>query len=185
MKMYFINFAKWNHSYGRIFALTRIYYKGYKWTPFIKVEFRYLFKKQEKIVDKPKEQFIVRNRCKCKVCGTIIESRFRHEFSYCKCLGLSIFTDGGLDYIHRSASGNEISLDEWCEVIPWSDMTDANDLIYYKQMEGTLFKQYLKRRQLTEEEIKDKKDRELEKKAKLLLASYEEERKNKLNDIKN
>lgn len=48
-----------------------------------------------------------RNRCKCKKCGTIIESKHRHDFVYCRCK--SIFTDGGTDYIRR---GGDLSLIE-------------------------------------------------------------------------
>lgn len=41
------------------------------------------------------------NRCRCKLCNDIIESKHRHDFVNCKCG--SIFTDGGLDYIRRGA----------------------------------------------------------------------------------
>ena len=41
------------------------------------------------------------NRCKCRLCGTVIESKHRHDFVRCKCG--EIFTDGGDDYIRRGA----------------------------------------------------------------------------------
>lgn len=41
------------------------------------------------------------NRCKCKLCGDVIESKFRHDFVRCKCG--EIFTDGGDNYFHRGA----------------------------------------------------------------------------------
>jgi hypothetical protein len=57
---------------------------------------------------------LIRNRCQCKLCGTIIESKHRHDFVSCKCG--EIFTDGGLDYIRRgfyTDKNNLISLDEY------------------------------------------------------------------------
>ena len=41
------------------------------------------------------------NRCKCKLCGDVIQSRHRHDFVRCKCG--EIFTDGGEDYVRRGA----------------------------------------------------------------------------------
>lgn len=35
-----INFKKWSHSANGVFVKDRFYYKG-KWTPFIKLRFRY------------------------------------------------------------------------------------------------------------------------------------------------
>lgn len=48
------------------------------------------------------------NKCRCKACNDIIESKNRHDFVSCKCG--SIFTDGGLDYIRRG--GKDLSLIE-------------------------------------------------------------------------
>lgn len=45
---------------------------------------------------------VVRNRCKCRLCGDVIESKERHEFVRCRCG--EIFTDGGTDYIRRGAN---------------------------------------------------------------------------------
>ena len=41
----------------------------------------------------------IRNRAKCKLCGDVIESKFRHDFVWCKCK--AIFIDGGNDYHRR------------------------------------------------------------------------------------
>ena len=41
------------------------------------------------------------NKVKCKICGDIIESKFRHDFKTCKCGKVSV--DGGLDCIRRCA----------------------------------------------------------------------------------
>jgi hypothetical protein len=37
-----------------------------------------------------------RNMARCKKCGDVIESKYRHDFVWCKCK--SIFVDGGRDY---------------------------------------------------------------------------------------
>lgn len=42
---------------------------------------------------------LIRNRCQCRQCCEVIESKHRHDFVRCKCG--SIFTDGGTDYIRR------------------------------------------------------------------------------------
>lgn len=42
---------------------------------------------------------ILRNCCKCKKCGDIIESVSVHNFVQCSCG--AVFTDGGRDYIRR------------------------------------------------------------------------------------
>jgi len=36
-----------------------------------------------------------KNKIRCKKCGTILESKHRHDFQECKC---GVFVDGGLDY---------------------------------------------------------------------------------------
>ena len=47
-------------------------------------------------------EVIVVNKCQCKHCGDIIESKHRHDFVRCKCG--AIFTDGGKSYIRRGAA---------------------------------------------------------------------------------
>lgn len=39
--MIWIAFGRWNGSGGRWFCRQRIYWKGYKWTPFVRVRWRY------------------------------------------------------------------------------------------------------------------------------------------------
>lgn len=51
-----------------------------------------------------------RNRWRCKVCNTILESKHRHDFVTCQC---GNFVDGGLDYTRLSATRNE--LENLCE----------------------------------------------------------------------
>ncbi len=40
------------------------------------------------------------NKAKCRKCGDIIESKYRHDFVTCKCGAISV--DGGKDYLKRS-----------------------------------------------------------------------------------
>ena len=42
---------------------------------------------------------IIRNAIKCKHCGEIIESTYRHDFVTCSCGSCSV--DGGHDYLRR------------------------------------------------------------------------------------
>lgn len=44
---------------------------------------------------------VVSNKCQCRHCGDIIESKHRNDFVSCKCG--AIFTDGGKSYIRRGA----------------------------------------------------------------------------------
>ena len=38
----------------------------------------------------------IKNRARCKKCQDIIESKYRHDFVWCKCK--TVFVDGGNDY---------------------------------------------------------------------------------------
>jgi hypothetical protein len=63
---------------------------------------------------------ILKNKCKCRKCGDIIESKHRHDFVSCGCG--AIFTDGGKEYIRRGASVMEdiIDMSEYWEEKPES-----------------------------------------------------------------
>lgn len=39
------------------------------------------------------------NKIQCKFCQDIIESRYRHDFNFCKCGRVAV--DGGKDYLRR------------------------------------------------------------------------------------
>ena len=54
-------------------------------------------------VDMPirKREIVLVNKCQCRKCEDIIESKHRHDFVSCKCG--AIFTDGGKSYIRRGA----------------------------------------------------------------------------------
>lgn len=42
---------------------------------------------------------IIVNKIKCKICGDVIESTYRHDFKFCKCGAVAV--DGGKDYLRR------------------------------------------------------------------------------------
>ena len=42
------------------------------------------------------------NQARCKRCGDLIESKYRHDFVSCKCG--AIFVDGGNDYCRRGGN---------------------------------------------------------------------------------
>lgn len=50
---------------------------------------------------------IKRNICKCKQCGTILESTYTHHFAICKCPN-ETFTDGGREYIRRGGKALDL-----------------------------------------------------------------------------
>jgi hypothetical protein len=56
---------------------------------------------------------ILRNAVRCRRCGTVIESTYRHDFKTCPCGAVSV--DGGLDYLRR-VSSREMPFDELSEV---------------------------------------------------------------------
>lgn len=49
-----------------------------------------------------KREVVVVNKCQCRKCGDIIESKHRHDFVSCRCG--AIFTDGGNACIRRGAT---------------------------------------------------------------------------------
>jgi hypothetical protein len=52
---------------------------------------------------------ILLNRAKCKLCGNIIESKYRHDWVACECG--EIFVDGGHEYFRRGANNFENFID--------------------------------------------------------------------------
>ena len=55
---------------------------------------------------------IIVNKIKCKKCGDVIESTYRHDFKFCKCGAVAV--DGGKDYLRRL--GYEEDYEELSEV---------------------------------------------------------------------
>lgn len=54
---------------------------------------------------------IIHNRIRCKLCGDIIESKYTHDFKFCKCGAVAV--DGGKEYIRRD--GNEEDYEDLSE----------------------------------------------------------------------
>lgn len=48
---------------------------------------------------------IIANRARCKKCGTVLESKHRHDFVACRC---GNFVDGGLDYLRRGGNPDDL-----------------------------------------------------------------------------
>lgn len=46
-----------------------------------------------------KRTIIIKNMARCKKCGDVIESKYRHDFVTCSCGEVSV--DGGRDYLRR------------------------------------------------------------------------------------
>ena len=43
---------------------------------------------------------LIKNVIQCNYCGDIIESKYTHDFRWCKCQTVAV--DGGLDYAKRT-----------------------------------------------------------------------------------
>ena len=59
-----------------------------------------------KLCSQEPELLIVKNRARCKKCGTILESRSVHDFKTCSCGAMSV--DGGHEYIRRLGNPDDI-----------------------------------------------------------------------------
>jgi len=57
-------------------------------------------------------EIIISNKARCRKCGEVIESKHRHDFTYCQCG--AIFVDGGKDYLRRG--GDLESIEELSEI---------------------------------------------------------------------
>lgn len=62
------------------------------------------------------EKKLVKNVIKCNHCGDIIESKYTHDFKFCKCG--TVACDGGLSYAKRSFKN---SLDDFTDLSEWAD----------------------------------------------------------------
>lgn len=50
-------------------------------------------------MNKGKLDRVIVNKIRCKKCGDITESTYRHDFKFCKCGAEAV--DGGNDYLRR------------------------------------------------------------------------------------
>ena len=79
-----------------------------------------------------KAKILVKNAIRCKHCGDIIESTYRHDFRYCSCHRCAV--DGGLDYLRRCGSPKDYEdMSEYKEVEmePKYKRDDTVDFEYY------------------------------------------------------
>ena len=53
---------------------------------------------------------ILRNAIRCKLCGDVIESTYRHDFKWCKCGNCAV--DGGKSYLKRCFKTKPDDLEE-------------------------------------------------------------------------
>lgn len=61
---------------------------------------------------------IVINRIRCKKCGDVIESTYRHDFKDCKCGAVAV--DGGMDYLRRCGKR-----EDWEDMSAWEEVEDV------------------------------------------------------------
>ena len=83
---------------------------------FIKMRYESRWDEKEKImeIEPVKKMKLVRNVIRCKKCGVILESMFRHDFQKCEC---GNFVDGGLSYQRLGGDLDAIeNLSEWKEI---------------------------------------------------------------------
>lgn len=62
-----------------------------------------------------KARIIVKNAIRCKHCGDIIESTYRHDFKFCSCRHCAV--DGGLDYLRRDGGPDD-----------WEDLSEFKEV---------------------------------------------------------
>lgn len=62
-----------------------------------------------------KVRIIVKNAIRCKHCGDIIESTYRHDFKFCSCHRCAV--DGGLDYLRRCGGQDD-----------WEDLSEFKEV---------------------------------------------------------
>jgi hypothetical protein len=63
------------------------------------------------------------NAVRCLKCGSIIVSRYRHDFVWCACQ--NIFVDGGEDYLRRGGPGIDDNSYEELTELPLSVEDDS------------------------------------------------------------
>lgn len=70
-----------------------------------------------------KKTIIVTNKIRCKKCGDIIESKYRHDYKECKCGAVAV--DGGHDYIRRIGEQND-----------YEELSETKEIEFEKQNEN-------------------------------------------------
>lgn len=62
---------------------------------------------------------LIRNAIKCSHCGDVIESKYTHDFKWCKCKTVAV--DGGLSYARRCFKN---SPSDFTDLSEWEDVED-------------------------------------------------------------
>lgn len=91
-----------------------------------------------------------KNKGKCKLCGDIIESKYRHDFVTCNCGALSL--DGGLAYrriLWRSGELSDIMEDIQEEIT----QTDVQRIATVSSLEREREQDYYKQLYIALEEV--------------------------------
>ena len=68
---------------------------------------------------------IIVNKIKCKKCGDVIESTYKHDFKFCKCGAVAV--NGGKDYLRRV--GYEEDYEELSEIEKENDKDNKKIVI--------------------------------------------------------
>ena len=74
---------------------------------------------------------IIKNCIKCKSCGDIIISTYRHDFKRCSCGRVAV--DGGYDYLKRSFTNDSNDYEELSIIQVASGAQSDNDMITIKK----------------------------------------------------
>jgi len=53
-----------------------------------------------------KYEKVIKNAAKCLKCGDVIESKYRHDFKFCKCGAIAV--DGSHEYLRRVGELDQI-----------------------------------------------------------------------------
>lgn len=87
-----------------------------------------------------KAAIIVKNAIRCKHCGDVIVSTYRHDFKFCSCQRCAV--DGGRDYLRRCGNPDdyeELSEYKEIEVTPKYKVGDVVTFNYFeKVIKGTI-----------------------------------------------
>ncbi len=57
----------------------------------------------------------MKNIAKCRLCSTVIESKYTHDFVWCKCESIAV--DGGPSYFRRIGNPEDFE-SGYCEINP-------------------------------------------------------------------
>lgn len=68
---------------------------------------------------------LIKNAIQCNHCGDIIESKYTHEFKWCKCGTVAV--DGGLSYTKRCFKN---SLDDYTDLSEWVEIKNTKEIDY-------------------------------------------------------